>query len=219
MKFFLDTADTKQIEEVKRMGILDGITTNPTLLYKEHERTGKSIDETMHAICDAVDGPVNLEVTATDASGIIEEGRDLRKYGDNVVVKIPMGKEGIQAVKILSGEKIKTNVTLIFSPLQALLAAKVGATYVCPFIGRLDDISRDGMELVENIINIFDNYEYTTEILVASVRHPMHIFEAGISGADIVTIPFSVIEKLFEHPLTDIGIQKFLDDWNKIKKK
>jgi len=217
MKFFIDTANIEEIEEAASMGIIDGITTNPTLLSREKTRTGKSINEILEKICSLVDGPINLEVTALYAEGMVKEARELQKFGDNVVIKVPMITEGIKAVKILSNDGINTNVTLIFSPSQALIAAKAGASFVTPFIGRLDDISSDGMRLIEDIITIFDNYGFSTEVLVGSVRHPMHVHESGLIGADIVTMPFNVLQKLFKHPLTDIGLKQFMEDWKKVQ--
>ena len=212
MKFFIDTANIEQIREAASIGILDGVTTNPTLLSKEE---GKPLD-IFKQICEIVDGPVSAEVVALDWEGMVREGRELAKIHKNIVIKIPMTTEGLRAVKQLSADGIKTNVTLVFSPVQALLAARAGATFVSPFVGRLDDISSEGMELVSRIRQIFDNYNIQTEIIVASIRHPMHVVESALIGADIATIPFKVIEQLSRHPLTDIGIEKFLDDWKKV---
>ncbi|WP_457601491.1 fructose-6-phosphate aldolase [Hydrogenivirga sp.] len=215
MKFFLDTADIKQIREVNSWGILDGVTTNPTLVSK----TGRPFKEVVKEILEEVDGPVSLETVSLDAEGMIREGRLLAELGENVVVKIPMTKEGMKAVYTLESEGIPTNVTLVFSPMQALIAAKAGASYVSPFVGRLDDISGEGMKLIREIKEIFYNYEFDTEIIVASVRHPMHVVEAALIGADICTVPYAVIEKLFKHPLTDKGIDAFLKDWEKVPEK
>lgn len=212
MKFFIDTANVEQIREAASIGILDGVTTNPSLLSKEK---GKPLD-IFKQICQIVDGPVSAEVLALDWEGMVDEGRELANIHKNIVIKIPMTKEGLRAVKVLTEDGIKTNVTLIFSAVQALLAARAGATFVSPFVGRLDDISSEGMELVSQIRQIFDNYHIQTEIIVASIRHPMHVVEAAMIGADIATIPFKVIEQLSKHPLTESGIEKFLDDWKKI---
>jgi transaldolase len=216
MKFFIDTANLDEIKEAASIGILDGVTTNPTLLAKEK---GKGDFRTIiKAICEVVDGPVSAEVVALDAEGMVKEAEELSKLHKNVAVKIPMCKEGLKAIKILSSKGIRTNCTLIFSPIQALLAAKAGATFVSPFVGRLDDASHVGMDLVEDIVTIFENYEVETEIIVASIRNPLHVVEAATMGADIATIPFKVIEQLTKHPLTDIGIKKFLEDWKKVDK-
>ncbi len=215
MKFFLDTADIEQIRTVNSWGILDGVTTNPTLVSK----TGRPFLEVVKEILEEVNGPVSLETVSLDAEGMIREGEQLAELGENVVVKIPMTPEGLKAVKVLEEEGIPTNVTLIFSPMQALLAAKAGASYVSPFVGRLDDISSEGMKLIREIREIFFNYEVSSEIIVASVRHPMHVLEAALIGADICTVPFAVIEKLFKHPLTDKGIDTFLKDWEKVPDK
>jgi len=215
MKFFLDTADIGEIRTANSWGILDGVTTNPTLISK----TGRPFREVVKEILEEVDGPVSLETVSLDAEGMVKEGRLLAELGDNVVVKIPMTPEGMKAVQILEAEGIPTNVTLIFSPTQALIAAKAGASYVSPFVGRLDDVSGEGMKLVREIKEIFYNYEIDTEIIVASVRHPMHVLEAALIGADICTMPFSVLERLFKHPLTDKGIELFLKDWEKVPDK
>ncbi len=212
MKFFIDTANIEQIKEAASIGILDGVTTNPSLLAKEE---GKPLD-IFKQICEIVDGPVSAEVVALDWKGMVQEGKNLAKIHKNIVIKIPMTTEGLKAVKALSVEGINTNVTLVFSAVQALLAARAGATFVSPFVGRLDDISSEGMALVSQIKQIFDNYGILTEIIVASIRHPMHVVEAALIGADISTIPFKVIEQLSRHPLTDIGIEKFLEDWKKV---
>jgi len=215
MQFFIDTANVEEIKQAIDWGILDGVTTNPTLAAK----TGRPFMDVVKDILSLVDGPVSLETVSLDTEGMVKEGRFLAELGDNVVVKIPMTKEGMKAVNILEEEGIPTNVTLIFSPMQALIAAKAGASYVSPFIGRLDDISTDGMNLIRDIRTIFDNYGYETEIIAASIRHPIHVLEAAKAGADIATIPFNVLEALFKHPLTDIGIDKFLKDWEKVPNK
>lgn len=212
MKFFIDTANLDQIKEAASMGVLDGVTTNPSLLARE----GKDPIETYKAICEIVDGPVSAEVISLDKEGMLKEARELAKIHDNIVVKIPLIKEGMQAVKILSSEGIKTNVTLCFSPVQALFAARAGASYISPFVGRLDDISTSGMELIGQIVQIYNNYAFDTEVLVASVRHPMHLVEAALMGADIATIPFKVIEQMLKHPLTDKGIEGFLSDYKRV---
>jgi transaldolase len=212
MQFFLDTGNVDEIKQALEWGILDGVTTNPTLIAK----TGRPFMEVVKEILQLVDGPVSLETVSRDAKGMVEEGRKLAELGDNVVVKIPMTPEGIIAVQELESEGIPTNVTLVFSPTQALIAAKAGATYVSPFVGRLDDISSDGMKLIRDIKTIFDNYDFDTQIIVASVRHPMHVLEAALIGADICTMPFEVMKKLFQHPLTDKGIELFLKDWEKV---
>lgn len=214
MKFFIDTANVDEIREANEMGMVDGVTTNPSLIAKE----GRDFKEIIQEICRIVDGPISAEAISLDAKGMIEEARDLAAIHKNIVVKIPMTIEGMKAVRTLSGEGIGTNVTLVFSPLQALMAAKAGATFVSPFVGRLDDLSQDGMELVEQIVSIYDNYGYQTEVIVASIRNPIHVLETGLIGADIATIPFSVLKKLAAHPMTDKGIQAFLDDWEKAKK-
>ncbi len=214
MKFFIDTANTKEIKEAWDLGVIDGVTTNPTLLSKEKKSPAKLFRE----ICGIVDGPVNAEVVSLDAAGMVREGKKLAKIHKNIVVKIPMTTEGLKAVKQLSKLKIRTNVTLIFSPNQALLAAKAGASFVSPFIGRLDDISSYGMDAVAQIMEIYDNYGYDTEVIVASIRNPLHVQDAAVIGAHIATIPFKVIEQLSKHPLTDIGLEKFLKDWEKVPK-
>ena len=215
MKIFLDTANVKEIREAHALGLLDGVTTNPSLVSKE----GRDFQEVLRELCSFVNGPVNAEVVSTDCDGMVSEGKTLSKIHKNIVVKIPLIKEGLKAVKILSGEGIRVNVTLCFSPVQALLAAKAGASYISPFIGRLDDIGHVGMDIIRDIKIIYSNYGYKTEILVASVRHPVHVLEAAKIGADIATIPFDVFNKLFNHPLTDIGLARFLSDWEKQKKK
>ena len=216
MKFFIDTANLDEIKEAASIGILDGVTTNPTLLAKEK---GKGDFKTiLKRICEVVDGPVSAEVVALRAEGMVKEAEELAKLHKNIVVKIPMCKEGLKAIKILNSKGIRTNCTLVFSPIQALLAAKAGTAFVSPFVGRLDDASHVGMDLVEDIVTIFENYDVTTEIIVASVRNPLHVVEAAVMGADIATIPFKVIEQLIKHPLTDAGIKKFLEDWEKVDK-
>ncbi len=214
MKFFIDTADVNEIREANALGVLDGVTTNPTLIAK----SGRNFIEVIKEITEIVDGPISAEVVALDHEGMIREAIELAAIHPNIVVKIPMTPEGLKAVKTLHGKGIKTNVTLIFSTLQALLAAKAGASYVSPFVGRLDDISQDGMGIIDEIRTIFDNYGYEAEIIVASVRNPIHVLNAALIGADIATIPFSVIAQLSKHPLTDIGIEKFLKDWEKVPK-
>ena len=211
MKFFIDTANIEEIKKAVALGMVDGVTTNPSLIAREN----RPFEELLHEICELVDGPVNGEVISLDAEGMVEEGRKLAAFNQNIVVKIPMTTEGLKAVKILSSENIKTNVTLIFSSMQALMAAKAGASYVSPFVGRLDDISHVGMDLVSDIMSIYGNYGYETEIIVASIRNPIHVVEAALIGADISTIPFKVIDQLAKHPLTDIGMEKFLADWEK----
>ena len=213
MKFFIDTANIEEIKKAKDYGLVDGVTTNPTLVSRENREFKSLIKE----ICNIVEGPVSAEVISLEYDGMLAEARELAKLADNVVVKIPMTEEGVKAVKTLSAENIKTNVTLVFSPLQALLAAKAGATFVSPFVGRLDDISHRGMELVEQIMNIYFNYAFDTEVIVASVRNPLHVLEAAKIGADISTIPFKVLMQFVKHPLTDIGIERFLKDWEKLK--
>jgi transaldolase len=211
MKFFIDTANIDEIKKAHALGMVDGVTTNPSLIAKEN----RPFEELLREICDLVDGPVNGEVVSLEAEGMVEEGRKLAAFHPNIVVKIPMTTEGLKAVKMLRAENIRTNVTLIFSSTQALMAAKAGASYVSPFVGRLDDISQSGMELVSDIMNIYGNYGYETEVIVASVRNPIHVVEAALIGADIATIPFKVIGQLAKHPLTDIGMEKFLADWEK----
>ncbi|MBW2466995.1 MAG: fructose-6-phosphate aldolase [Deltaproteobacteria bacterium] len=211
MKFFIDTANIEEIKKAVALGMVDGVTTNPSLIAREN----RPFEELLQEICELVEGPVNGEVVSLDADGMIEEGRKLAAFHKNIVVKIPMTTEGLKAVKVLSAEDIKTNVTLIFSSMQALMAAKAGAAYVSPFVGRLDDISQVGMDLVSDIMNIYGNYGYETEVIVASIRNPVHVVEAALIGADIATIPFKVIDQLAKHPLTDIGMEKFLADWEK----
>lgn len=214
MKFFLDTGNIKEIETLVPLGIVDGVTTNPSLMAKEGGDPRKIIKQ----ICELVKAPVSAEVVATDAEGMIAEGRDWASVDEHIVVKVPFTREGVKATKVLADEGIRVNVTLCFSPSQALIAAKVGAAYISPFVGRLDDISTDGMGLIQQIVDIYTNYDFATEVLVASVRGPMHIVEAARMGADICTCPASVIEACFKHPLTDIGLEKFLKDWAAAKK-
>src|SRR5262245_60664300 len=211
MKIFTDTGSIKDIESLASLGILDGVTTNPSLMAKEKGEARQIIKE----ICRIVQGPVSAEVVATDTEGMLREGRDLASIDPHVVVKVPMTRDGVKACRILASEGTRVNVTLVFSATQALLAAKVGAAYVSPFIGRLDDVSTDGMALIEQIVEIFDNYEFSTEVLVASVRHPMHVVQAARLGADICTCPPAVIDSMFKHPLTDTGLEKFLKDHEK----
>ena len=211
MKLFADTGNLKEIETLAAMGILDGITTNPSLLAKEKG----DYRQILKQICQTVQGPVSAEVVSTDTAGMVREGRDLASIDEHIVVKVPFTKDGVKACKTLSSEGLRVNVTLIFSATQAWLAAKVGASYVSPFVGRLDDVGTTGMNLVREIVDIFDNYDFTTEVLVASVRHPIHIVEAARMGADVATCPPAVIENCFKHPLTDIGLERFLKDWEK----
>jgi transaldolase len=215
MKFFIDTANINEIKEAAKMGMADGVTTNPSLIAREKGDFKTIIKQ----ICKVVDGPISAEVISLDTEGMIAEARDLAKIHENIVIKIPMTVDGLKAVKALAKEGIRTNVTLVFSPLQALMAAKAGAAYVSPFVGRLDDLSADGMALVEQIVDIYDNYGFDTEIIVASIRNPLHVLESALLGADIATIPFNVLEKLAAHPMTDKGIKAFLADWEKSKKK
>jgi transaldolase len=214
MKIFIDTANLKEIREAQAMGILDGVTTNPSLLSKE---TGNYVDN-LKEICSIVKGPVSAEVVKLRFEEMVEEGRALAKIADNIIVKVPINWEGLKVIRKLSSEGIRVNVTLIFSPNQALLAAKAGAAYVSPFIGRLDDISQEGMELIHQIVAIFDNYEYETEVLAASIRHPVHVVQAALAGADIATLPYNILDKLLNHPLTDLGADKFRKDWEKVQK-
>ncbi len=211
MKIFIDTANVEEIKEVARLGLLDGVTTNPSLVAKEK----KPFKELLLEICQLVDGPVSAEVLSLEAEGMIKEARRLHALHPNIVCKIPMTKDGLKAVKVLEQEGVRCNVTLVFSPLQAILAAKAGASFVSPFIGRLDDIGHRGMDLIEQLVFIWDNYGFESEIIVASVRHPQHVVEAALLGADIVTVPYRVIEQFTKHPLTDIGIERFLNDWKK----
>jgi transaldolase len=214
MKFFIDTANLQEIKKGVEMGMVDGVTTNPSLIAREN----KPFEEIIAEICKVVDGPVSAEVVSLEAEGMLDEARKLAKLAENIVIKIPMIVEGLKAVKKLTAEGIKTNVTLVFSAAQALLAAKAGATYVSPFVGRLDDIGNPGMDLISDIVTIYDNYGYQSEIIVASIRSPQHVVDAALVGADIATIPFKVIAQLAKHPLTDIGIEQFLADWEKRKK-
>ncbi|TAN61740.1 fructose-6-phosphate aldolase [bacterium] len=214
MKFFIDTANIEEIRTAESWGLLDGVTTNPSLVAREKRKFNDIVSE----ICSIVDGPVNAEAISLDAKGMIEEGRALSKIHKNIVVKIPMTLEGMKAVKKLTSEGIKTNVTLVFSPLQALMAAKAGASYVSPFVGRLDDIAQPGMEVVSDILDIFANYGFTTEVIVASVRNPIHVLDSALLGAHIATVPFKVLEQFSRHPLTDKGIDTFLKDWEKVPK-
>ncbi len=214
MKFFIDTANIEEIKEANRMGMVDGVTTNPSLIAKE----GRDFEEIIREICDIVDGPISAEVISTDTDGMVKEARQLAAIHKNIVVKIPMIVDGLKAVRQLSDEGIKTNVTLVFSSLQALMAAKAGATYVSPFVGRLDDLSQEGMQLIEQIVDIYNNYAFDTEIIVASVRNPLHVLDSALIGADIATIPFNVLGKLAAHPMTDKGLESFLADWQKTKK-
>ena len=214
MKFFIDTANIDEIKKGLELGMVDGVTTNPSLVSKEQ----RPFNDILADICAIVDGPISAEVVSLDADGMVAEARELAKIHENIVVKVPMIEEGLKAVKRLTAENIKTNVTLIFSPTQALLAAKAGATYVSPFVGRLDDISQDGMDLVSDILAILRNYGFSTEVIVASVRSPMHVTQSALMGADIATIPYKVIAQMARHPLTDIGMEKFLADWEKRQK-
>jgi transaldolase len=212
MKFFIDTANLEEIAKANELGLLDGVTTNPSLVAKEKG----NFEELLKEICTLVDGPVSAEVVSTEAKGMVQEARQLAKLADNIVVKIPMITEGIKATKILAKENIKTNVTLVFSPVQALMAAKAGASYVSPFIGRLDDISTVGIGIVEDIVTIYENYGFETEVIVASIRNPVHVLDAALIGAHVATIPFKVLMQLTEHPLTKIGLERFLADWRKM---
>jgi len=213
MKFFIDTADVAEIKEANALGILDGVTTNPSLIKK----SGRPFADVAREICKLVSGPVSLEVTSVESAGMLKEAEALAKFGDNVVIKLPLIPEGLKACKVLSGQGIKTNVTLCFQPVQALLAAKAGATYISPFVGRLDDLGQDGMEIIPQIRQIYDNYGYETQILVASIRNPIHVLNAALAGADVSTIPFSVFKQLVHHPLTDKGLAQFLKDWESVK--
>lgn len=212
MKLFIDTADVAQVQEVHSWGILDGVTTNPTHVSK----TGRPAAEVYREICAIVKGPVSLETLSMTSKEIIQEARGLKEYGSNVVVKVPLTREGLKAVKVLAAEGIATNVTVTFSPLQALLAAKCGATYISPFVGRLDAIGHVGMDLVREIKAIYDNYSFGTKIITAAVRHPVHVLEAAMSGSDVCTMSFDVLQQLYQHPLTDAGVAQFLNDWKKV---
>lgn len=214
MKFFIDTANIEEIREAASLGIVDGVTTNPSLVAKE----GRDFQQVLREIVSLVNGPISAEVTALDAPGMLKQGRELAKIHPNVVIKIPLTREGLKACKQLRSEEIAVNVTLCFSASQALLAAKCGASYISPFIGRLDDVSEEGMELIRAIRAIYDNYGFETEILAASIRHPLHVVDAALAGADVATMPFKVMMQLYEHPLTDIGLKKFLADWEKLEK-
>ena len=215
MKFFIDTANVKEIREAASLGVVDGVTTNPSLVAKE----GRDFREVIAEICSIVDGPISAEAVSLKADEMVAEAEGLAKIHKNIVVKLPMTRDGLKATKVLAGKGIRVNMTLVFSPMQALLAAKVGAAYVSPFVGRLDDISHYGMDLVRQIMAIYNNYGYATEVIVASVRNPLHVVDAAMAGAHIATIPFNVIDQLARHPLTDIGIEKFLADWKKLEKK
>jgi len=215
MKFFVDTGNIADIKRLHALGIIDGVTTNPSLMAKESRNSHDILKE----ICDIVQGPVSGEVVATDFEGMMREGREIRKISEHIVVKVPFTPAGVQACKTLTGEGTRVNVTLVFSAAQALIAAKVGAYFVSPFVGRLDDIGHDGMDLIEDIVEIYDNYEFTTQVLVASTRGPLHIIQAAKLGADICTCPPAVIEALFKHPLTDLGLERFLKDWEKAQQK
>jgi transaldolase len=212
MKIFIDSADVKEIRDVAQMGVIDGVTTNPSLVAK----VGRRLEDVVIEICEIVDGPISAEVVATDYEGILKEGRALAKLHRNIVVKVPLLADGLKAVRTFTSEGIRTNVTLCFSPNQALLTAKAGATYISPFVGRFDDVSQDGMEIVAQIVKIYRNYGYETQVLAASIRHPMHVVEAAMLGADVCTIPHKVIHQLLKHPLTDAGLEKFLEDAKKI---
>jgi len=214
MKIFIDTANLDEIREAAAMGVIDGVTTNPSLLAKEK----MPYREILKEICKIVDGPVSAEVVAVDSEGMVREAMDLAGIAENITIKIPIIKEGLKAIKTLSNKGIKTNATLCFSPSQALLVAKAGATFVSPFVGRLDDASQYGMDLISQIVQIYNNYGFVTEVLVASVRNPLHLVDAALMGADVATIPFKVIEQLIKHPLTDVGLKKFLEDWQKVNK-
>jgi transaldolase len=218
MKFFIDTANLNEIREAHSLGLVDGVTTNPSLCAKAGIKTDQQFESLILEICELVKGPVSAEVTAADETGMLVQARRLAKIHEQVAVKIPMTPDGLKATRILAEEGIRVNVTLIFQAIQALLAAKAGAAYVSPFIGRLDDINHRGMEIVEQILTIFENYGYETEIIVASVRHPLHVLEGALAGADIATIPYGVLLQLFKHPLTDVGLQKFLEDWERARK-
>jgi transaldolase len=211
MQFFIDTANLNEIREANDLGILDGVTTNPTLIAKE----GKPFKETILKICDVVNGPVSTEVIATECGGMLKEGREYASWHKNIVVKLPTTREGVKACKALSNDGIKTNLTLCFSPNQAMLVAKAGATYVSPFVGRVDDISQDGMVLIKDIVQIYKNYNYKTQVLAASLRHPLHVVQAALAGAHVGTIPAKVLDQMFKHPLTDKGLENFLADWKK----
>ena len=214
MKFFIDTANIDEIREAASLGIVDGVTTNPSLVAKE----GRSFHDVVREIASIVDGPISAEVTALDTPGMLAQGTELAKIHENIVIKVPLTKEGLKACKAFRSQGIRVNVTLCFSPTQALLAAKCDASYISPFVGRLDDVSHDGMELIAQIRQIYDNYGFTTEILSASIRHPIHVVQSALAGADVGTMPFKVMMQLYEHPLTDLGLKKFLADWEKLKR-
>jgi transaldolase len=216
MKFFIDTANVDEIREAAALGLLDGVTTNPSLLAREADKG--TVTETLKEICSIVPGPVSAEVVSLDAEGMFKEGKELCKIADNIIIKVPCIKEGIKAIQMFKAEDIETNATLCFSANQALLVAKAGATYVSPFVGRLDDVGQRGMDLIADMVEIFENYAFATQVLVASIRSVQHVYEAALIGADVATIPLKVIEQLIKHPLTDIGIEKFLADWKKVKK-
>ncbi|MDD2778462.1 MAG: fructose-6-phosphate aldolase [Methanocellales archaeon] len=213
MKIFIDTANVEEIRKATNWGVIDGVTTNPSLVAKE----GREFTELIREVISIIDGPISVEVISTDVEGMIKEAVELSEWSSNIVVKIPMIPEGLKAVKVLSAKKIKTNVTLVFSVNQALLAAKARATYVSTFVGRLDDIGHEGMQIVREMVEIFNIYDFSTEVIAASIRHPMHVIEAAKAGAHVATIPFTVIEKMFKHPLTDIGLKRFLEDWKKVE--
>ena len=215
MKIFIDTANVEHIREMNSYGIVDGVTTNPTLIAQE----GRDFEEVVNEICEIVDGPVSAEVVSENAEEMVPEAEELSKIHRNVIIKIPMTGEGLKAARICKQRNIKTNVTLVFSPTQALLAAKAGATYVSPFVGRLDDVNHYGMDIVENILTIYDNYDFDTQVIVASIRSPLHVLEAAMMGAHVATIPYKVLKQLLKHPLTDIGIDRFLEDYKKIPSK
>ena len=212
MKFFIDTANVQEIRDASALGILDGVTTNPSLVARE----GRSFQDVVREIASIVDGPISAEVTALDRDGMLAQGRELAKIHPNVVIKVPLTKEGLKACKVLRGEGTNVNVTLCFSPSQALLAAKCDATYISPFVGRLDDVSHEGLDLIRQIRAIYDNYGFETQILAASIRHPLHVVDSALAGADVATMPYKVMTQLYEHPLTDVGLEKFLADWKKL---
>ncbi|TET16855.1 MAG: fructose-6-phosphate aldolase [Candidatus Cloacimonadota bacterium] len=219
MKFFIDTANLDEIKEASELGFLDGVTTNPTLLSREVERTGMDPNDVLKKICEMVEGPISAEVVSLEVDGMVKEAEKLSTIAKNICIKVPMTKNGVKATRTITEKETMVNMTLIFSVNQALLAAKAGATFVSPFIGRLDDIAHIGIDLVSDIMDVFENYAFPTEVIVASIRHPLHVVEAALIGAHIATIPFKVIEKMFKHPLTDIGIERFLADWKKIANK
>lgn len=214
MKLFIDTASVKEIRECVDQGIIDGVTTNPSLVAK----TGRKFHDVLVEICEVIKGPVSAEVVSTDTAGMMNEAHELSEIAKNIVVKVPLTADGLKAVRRCAQEGIKTNVTLCFSPIQAMLAAKAGATYISPFVGRLDDIAHSGMDLIRQIVTIYENYDFATEVLVASVRHPLHLVEAALAGAHVATLPYAVLQQLLKHPLTDAGLKKFLEDWEKVPK-